>query len=155
MDSPDIFTHLHVHSQYSILDGMAPVGKLVDKAIANGQRAMALTDHGNMFGIKEFINYVNKVNSGKEPAERFKPIIGCEMYVAPETMYNKRGRQDHKAYHLIVLAKNLNGYHNLIKLVPLPKTLKALTTKVHRAPTAAHSTQQAQWRTSTYAARPV
>ncbi|MDE5957334.1 MAG: PHP domain-containing protein, partial [Muribaculaceae bacterium] len=117
MDSPDIFTHLHVHSQYSILDGMAPVAKLVDKAIANGQRAMALTDHGNMFGIKEFVNYCNKINSGKEPEERFKPIIGCEMYMAPETMYNKRGRQDHKAYHLIVLAKNLNGYHNLIKLV--------------------------------------
>ena len=117
MDSPDIFTHLHVHSQYSILDGMAPVAKLVDKAIANGQRAMALTDHGNMFGIKEFVNYCNKINSGKEPEDRFKPIIGCEMYMAPETMYNKRGRQDHKAYHLIVLAKNLNGYHNLIKLV--------------------------------------
>ena len=117
MSSQNIFTHLHVHSQYSVLDGMAPVSKLVDKAIANGQNAMALTDHGNMYGMKEFFNYVNKINSGKSPEERFKPLLGCEMYVAPESMHNKRGKQDQKAYHLIVIAKNLNGYHNLIKLV--------------------------------------
>ncbi|MDE7510196.1 MAG: PHP domain-containing protein, partial [Muribaculaceae bacterium] len=118
MPTPDKFTHLHVHSQYSLLDGMASVQQLVDRAINQGQPAIALTDHGNMFGIKEFVNYVNKKNSGKEPDERFKPILGCEMYCAPGKMTDKtRTSNNKKYYHLIVLAKNLKGYHNLVKLV--------------------------------------
>ena len=148
------FVHLHVHSQYSILDGQASIAKLVDKAIADGMKGMALTDHGNMFGIKEFYNYVNKKNggikdeikslkkkisaleSGKEACENpeeeiaecktkvealngklFKPIIGCEMYVAHRRLFNKEGKADQSGYHLVVLAKNQKGYHNLIKLV--------------------------------------
>ena len=148
------FVHLHVHTQYSILDGQASISRLVDKAIANGMRGIAVTDHGNMFGIKEFFNYVNKKNggtngeikdlkkriaaleSGKETVDNleaeladcrerleaakkrlFKPIIGCEMYVARRRLYNKEGKPDQGGYHLVVLAKNEKGYHNLIKLV--------------------------------------
>ncbi|MDE6533264.1 MAG: DNA polymerase III subunit alpha [Muribaculaceae bacterium] len=110
------FTHLHVHSQYSLLDGKASIPELVDKAIADGMRGIALTDHGNMFGIKEFFNYVNKKNSGKPDEEKFKPILGCEMYVARERLTDKKDKSDN-GYHLIVLAKNEKGYHNLIKLV--------------------------------------
>ncbi|MDE6294564.1 MAG: PHP domain-containing protein, partial [Muribaculaceae bacterium] len=110
------FTHLHVHSQYSLLDGKAGISELVDKAISDGMRGIALTDHGNMFGIKEFFNYVNKVNSGKEDSEKFKPVFGCEMYVAHDRLTDRKSRSD-KGYHLIVLAKNYKGYKNLIKLV--------------------------------------
>lgn len=110
------FTHLHVHSQYSLLDGKASIPELVDKAIATGMRGIALTDHGNMFGIKEFWNYVEKKNSGKPDEEKFKPIIGCEMYVAMESKLEKKDKRDN-GYHLIVLAKNAKGYHNLVKLV--------------------------------------
>ncbi|MDE5976039.1 MAG: PHP domain-containing protein, partial [Muribaculaceae bacterium] len=110
------FTHLHVHSQYSLLDGKASIPELVDKAINDGMTGIALTDHGNMFGIKEFYNYVNKKNSGKADDEKFKPILGCEMYVAKDRMSDKKDRSD-KGFHLIVLAKNQTGYHNLIKLV--------------------------------------
>ena len=110
------FTHLHVHSQYSLLDGKATIKQLVDKAMADGMSGIALTDHGNMFGIKEFFNYVNKVNAGKEDSEKFKPIFGCEMYVARERLTDKKDKKDN-GYHLIVLAKNLKGYKNLIKLV--------------------------------------
>ena len=148
------FVHLHVHTQYSILDGQASISRLVDKAMANGMKGIAVTDHGDMFGIKEFFNYVNKKNggvngeikdlkkkiaaleSGKSDAEDpeaelaackeqleaakkklFKPIIGCEMYVARRRLFNKEGKPDQSGYHLVVLAKNLKGYHNLIKLV--------------------------------------
>lgn len=148
------FVHLHVHTQYSLLDGQASVSALVDKAMKNGMKGIAVTDHGNMFGIKEFTNYVNKKNGGpkgeiKEQKKRiaaiesgkvecedkeaeiaackakiaeaeaklFKPVIGCEMYVARRTMDKKEGKPDQSGYHLIVLAKNEKGYHNLIKLV--------------------------------------
>ncbi|WP_024994321.1 DNA polymerase III subunit alpha [Phocaeicola paurosaccharolyticus] len=144
------FVHLHVHTQYSILDGQASIPRLVDKAIANGMKGIAVTDHGDMFGIKEFFNYVNKKNGGtngeiktlkkkissleKEGApiseieeakqaienakkKLFKPILGCEMYVAKRRLFNKEGKPDQSGYHLIVLAKNEKGYHNLIKLV--------------------------------------
>ena len=148
------FVHLHVHTQYSILDGQASIPRLVDKAMANGMRGIAVTDHGDMFGIKEFFNYVNKKNggtngeikdlkkriaaleSGKEESENpeaeiaackeqleaakkklFKPIFGCEMYVARRRLEDKEGKPDQSGYHLVVLAKNLKGYHNLIKLV--------------------------------------
>ena len=148
------FVHLHVHTQYSILDGQASIPRLVDKAIADGMKGIAVTDHGDMFGIKEFFNYVNKKNGktngeikelkkriaglekGKIECENpeeelakakdelakaekklFKPIIGCEMYVARRRLYNKEGKSDQSGYHLVVLAKNKTGYHNLIKLV--------------------------------------
>lgn len=110
------FTHLHVHSQYSLLDGKATIPELVDKAIADGMKGLALTDHGNMFGIKEFFNYVEKKNSGKDDADKFKPILGCEMYVARDKMTDRKDKSDN-GYHLIVLAKNNKGYHNLVKLV--------------------------------------
>ncbi len=167
------FVHLHVHSQYSVLDGQASVKALVDKAIANGMRGIALTDHGNMFGIKELTDYVKKKNSDadgeikqlkKQIAELkaaetvdsaavadaetalaeaqskiFVPIIGCEMYVAKNDMKDRGDKQD-KGYHLIVLAKNEHGYHNLIKLVSNawtdgyyfhPRTDKAQLQKYH------------------------
>lgn len=169
------FIHLHVHSQYSILDGQASIPALVDKAIRDGMKGLALTDHGNMFGIKEFFNLVKKKNgatkdaikgvqkrieaieSGAEEVEDkekelaslqeekakleakiFKPIFGCEMYVARRRLTDKeatpreirttvvnevegfsirRGAVDEGGYHLVVLAKNLKGYHNLVKLV--------------------------------------
>ena len=194
------FVHLHVHSQYSILDGQASIQRLVDKAMADGQPGIAVTDHGDMFGIKEFYNYVKKQNGKKhdkiktlkkllaglekllaessDPAARlrqlkeelaalegrkndspedaeacaaarahveevesmqkefgfdpaaaqekmagleavpdFKPIIGCEVYVARRRLQDKEGKQDQSGYHLILLAKNLKGYHNLIKIV--------------------------------------
>ena len=111
------FVHLHVHSQYSLLDGIASVQTLVDKAVADGMPGIALTDHGNMFGIKEFTNYVKKINADKEGSERFKPIIGCEMYVAKDSMHEKKATTEKGYYHLVVLAKNLTGYRNLIKLV--------------------------------------
>lgn len=111
------FTHLHVHSQYSLLDGKASIPELVDKAIEMGMHGLALTDHGNMFGIKEFWNYIEKKNAGKPTEEKFKPILGCEMYVAQESMVEKPDKSQKGYYHLIVLAKNLQGYHNLVKLV--------------------------------------
>ena len=148
------FVHLHVHTQYSILDGQASIPRLVDRAMADGRKVIAVTDHGDMFGIKEFFNYVNKKNSSTnseikdlkkriaglekgtvecdnpeaelvackeklEAAKRklFKPIFGCEMYVARRRLFNKEGKPDQSGYHLVVLAKNEKGYHNLIKLV--------------------------------------
>lgn len=147
------FVHLHVHSQYSLLDGQASISKLIDKASGDGMKAIALTDHGSMFGIKEFYNYANKKNSKynskikelkaeirrieesddieskteqiealrtqikEEEAKRFKPILGCECYVAHRGRKLKDGKPDMSGWHLIVLAKNLQGYKNLIKMV--------------------------------------
>ena len=114
------FVHLHVHTYYSILDGQSSIKKLVDKAIADGMKGMAITDHGDMFGIKEFHDICNGVNKQrkKEGLEPFKPIFGCEMYVAKHgPKEQKNGKEDQSGYHLIVLAKNEKGYKNLIKLV--------------------------------------
>ncbi len=114
------FIHLHVHTYYSILDGQSSIKKLVDKAIGNGMRGMAITDHGDMFGIKEFHDYVGGINKGrkKEGLEPFKPIFGCEMYVSRYgSKLLKDDRRHQSGYHLIVLAKNYQGYKNLIKLV--------------------------------------
>ena len=103
------FIHLHVHTYYSILDGQSKIQNLVNKAIGDGMRGMAITDHGDMFGIKEFHDIVNEVNAKRAEAnqEPFQPIFGCEMYVArygPKEQ--KDGKQDQSGYHLIVLAKN-------------------------------------------------
>lgn len=114
------FVHLHVHTHYSILDGQSKIPHLVDKAIKDGMRGMAITDHGVMYGIKEFADYCAGVNKNrkKEGLEPFKPIFGCEMYVAHHRKENKSASDgDKSGYHLIVLAKNYQGYKNLIKLV--------------------------------------
>ena len=114
------FVHLHVHTYYSILDGQSSIKRLVDKAISDGMKGMAITDHGDMFGIKEFHDICNGINKQrkKDGLEPFKPIFGCEMYVARRgDMHLKETKDDLGGYHLIVLAKNANGYKNLIKLV--------------------------------------
>ena len=114
------FVHLHVHTYYSILDGQSSIKRLVNKAIEDGMKGMAITDHGDMFGIKEFHDICNSVNKQrkKDGLEPFKPIFGCEMYVARRGDKSLREtREDLGGYHLIVLAKNETGYRNLIKLV--------------------------------------
>ena len=154
------FIHLHVHTQYSLLDGQASIDALLDKAYKDGMRAIAVTDHGVMYGIKEFFNKVNKKNSkpkgiikeaqkelrvlrtkGELTAEDsqrieelnrqikeaeasiFKPIIGCECYCARKNRFSKSNTpEDRSGWHLIVIAKNKNGYHNLIKMVSLSWT---------------------------------
>ncbi len=103
------FTHLHVHTEYSLLDGAAPVDKLVKKAKSMNMRALAITDHGVMYGVIDF--YKAAV------AEGIKPIIGCEVYVAPRTRFDKQHEYDSDLSHLVLLAKDNDGYHNLIKLV--------------------------------------
>jgi DNA polymerase-3 subunit alpha len=142
------FIHLHVHTQYSLLDGQAAVTALVDKAIDDGMPGLAITDHGNMFGIKEYFNYANKKNGKvkdaikklneeiaaveeagdtalaeekrheieKQKKKTIKPIFGCEMYVALTSLHEHVDKKD-TGRHLVVLAKNEVGYHNLIKLV--------------------------------------
>ena len=100
---------MHVHTQYSILDGASNIPNLIAKAKNDGMEAVAITDHGNMFGVKEFYNEAR--------AQDIKPIIGCEMYLAEGSRHDKSGKQDRSGYHLVVLAKNLQGYRNLIKLV--------------------------------------
>ena len=148
------FIHLHVHTQYSLLDGQASIDALINKAYADGMRAIAVTDHGNMFGIKEFFNKVNKKNGKvegtikdlqkelkalgakeertdeenarlaeipglleKAKGDLFKPIIGCECYCARNHRSQKTEKEDRSGWHLIVLAKNMTGYKNLIKIV--------------------------------------
>jgi DNA polymerase-3 subunit alpha len=106
------FVHLHIHSQYSILDGACKLTGLIDKVIADGMQGVAVTDHGNMFGIKEFHD-----EASKHPG--FKPIIGCETYVARRSHKLKTELVDRKGDHLILLAKNLTGYQNLSRLISL------------------------------------
>lgn len=110
-DSPPNFVHLHVHSHYSMLDGMGKIPDLVKKAKADGQTALALTDHGNMHGAVEFYETCKK--------EGIKPIIGIEAYVAPRKLTDKQPRIDASPYHLILLAKNETGYKNLLKLTTI------------------------------------
>ena len=148
---PKHFTHLHVHSHYSMLDGMSKVPDLVAKCKKNGMYSLALTDHGNMFGIKDFADTVNKENGkvkdamkeqkailNKEDATEeekaaaqaeidklngqiFKPIFGMETYCAPVSIDKRDGRQD-RGWHLILLAKNKTGYHSLCKLSSIAYT---------------------------------
>ena len=149
------FVHLHVHSYYSVQDALSPVSKLVDAAYDDGQPGLALTDHGVMYGIKEFTDYIikkngpvssalkevkKKIEEGGETEELsaekallekqlFKPLIGCEVYFAKEGRFSQGSAKrqvgaDGKAkekgyYHLLLIAKNLEGYHNLTKLVSL------------------------------------
>ena len=118
MKTPN-FVHLNVHSHYSILNGCSTIQQIVDSAIKNKMPGIAITDYGNMFGIMEFIEYVARINKerqekGKKP---FKPIIGCELYVAPEAKEDKKLCKHCKGYRLIVLAKNYQGYKNIIKIV--------------------------------------
>ena len=130
------FTHLHVHSHYSLLDGLSKVEEIVDKCISTGMNAVALTDHGNMYGIKDLLDYCKKVNEKREAAAKengeefvpFKPIVGTEAYCArrgrlsknEDKAVNPEGRTyviDRSGWHLILLAKNIVGYHNLCRLV--------------------------------------
>lgn len=145
------FVHLHVHTQYSILDGASSVKGLVSKAISLGMRAIAITDHGNMFAIKEFVNEVDKANQPTKEqikvahaeldqlmksdtpqaegvknlesrinqlsSKLLKPIIGCEAYVAKNSRFDQVDKDDRGGYHLVLLAKNAQGYKNLMKLV--------------------------------------
>lgn len=112
------FVHLNVHSHYSILDGCASIEEIVDAAIKDRMQGIAITDNGNMFGIMDFFTYVTRINSKiisrKKP---FKPIIGCEVYVSEHGCRVRKDSKDTKGYHLTVLAKNLIGYKNLIKIV--------------------------------------
>ena len=105
------FTHLHVHTQYSILDGAAAIDSLFEKSLEYGMKALAITDHGNMYGVLKFVNEAQK--------KGIKPIIGCEVYVAEESRFKKDGKYDRSGFHLILLAKNLKGYENLSRLSSL------------------------------------
>ncbi len=171
------FVHLHVHTQYSLLDGQASIDTLIEKAQKDNMKAIAVTDHGNMFGIKEFYNKVKKKNSkyfgtikdcekelnelndkhnptdedrermkklsekiAEGKASLFKPILGCECYCARNGRTSKAGKEDMSGWHLIVLAKNLQGYKNLIKMVSIswtegfygrPRIDKSLLEKYH------------------------
>ena len=115
------FAHLHVHTEFSLLDGQCKIGRLFDKAAADGMPGFAITDHGNMFGIKDFFDISNKKNKDrvKEGLPRIKPIFGCEVYVARRGLEKREGKQDMSGWHLILLAKNKHGYQNLIKIVSI------------------------------------
>ncbi len=103
------FTHLHVHTQYSILDGASSIPGLIEKAKKHGMTALAITEHGNMFGVKLFHDKATKAG--------IKPIIGCEAYVAKRTRFDRDKVLDKERHHQIILAKNKIGYHNLVKLI--------------------------------------
>ena len=105
------FTHLHVHTEYSLLDGCCRIKELIDRAAQLGQKSLAITDHGVMYGVIEFYKYA---------LERgVKPIIGCEVYVAPKSRFDKQKGGESKYNHLVLLCENNEGYSNLIKLVSL------------------------------------
>ena len=108
---PTPFVHLHVHTEYSLLDGACQITRLVEKAKALGQTAVAVTDHGVMYGAVDFYKAAKKAG--------VKPIIGCEVYVAPRTRFDREHRVDNAPYHLVLLCENETGYQNLIKLVSL------------------------------------
>ncbi|MCS7200563.1 MAG: DNA polymerase III subunit alpha [Patescibacteria group bacterium] len=103
------FVHLHVHSHYSLLDGLSKIDDLVERAANLDYRALALTDHGNMYGAIEFYKKAKKAG--------IKPIIGCEVYLAPRSRFDKEPRIDSRSYHLTLLVKNETGYRNLVRLV--------------------------------------
>jgi DNA polymerase-3 subunit alpha len=127
-----VFSHLHVHTQYSILDGASSIPNIIEKVKSLGMEALAITDHGNMFGVKEFHTTASK--------KGIKPVIGCEIYVAKRSIADVTGKEDRSGDHLILLAKNITGYKNLIKLVSIawikgfyykPRIDKELLAKYH------------------------
>ena len=103
------FVHLHVHTEYSLLDGACKIKELVKLAASLGQKAIAITDHGVMYGVIDFYKACN--------AAGIKPVIGCEVYTAPGSRFEKQRRADYDYAHLLLLAKNNTGYQNLSKLV--------------------------------------
>ena len=103
------FTHLHVHTEYSLLDGASRIKNLVEHATELGMDSLAITDHGVMFGVIEFYRACNEAG--------IKPIIGCEVYTAPRTRFDKDAEKDKHMGHLVLLAKNNEGYKNLMKIV--------------------------------------
>ena len=105
------FTHLHLHSHYSLLDGLPKVEEILQKAKEMGFDSLSLTDHGVLYGALEFYTKAKELG--------IKPIIGCELYLAPRTLYDKVPKVDTKFYHLPVLVKNLEGYKNLLQLVTI------------------------------------
>ncbi|MCQ2552629.1 MAG: PHP domain-containing protein, partial [Clostridia bacterium] len=105
------FTHLHVHTEYSLLDGACRIDKLMARAKELGMTSLAITDHGVMFGAVQFFDQAVK--------EGIKPIIGCECYTAATTSFDKEAVEDRHQGHLVLLVKNDTGYQNLIKLVSL------------------------------------
>ena len=109
-----MFTHLHLHTQFSLLDGACRLGNLVERAKELGMTSLAITDHGNMYGAVDFYRECKKHD--------IKPIIGCEVYVAPRTRFDKEKVQDKDYNHLVLLVKNEAGYKNLIKMVSLSFT---------------------------------
>ncbi|MCK9478635.1 MAG: DNA polymerase III subunit alpha [Firmicutes bacterium] len=108
------FVHLHVHTAYSLLDGACRIDKLISHAKKLGQKAIAITDHGVMYGAMEFYKEAEKAG--------IKPIIGCEVYVAARSMHDKTYEEDYKRSHLVLLAKDNEGYKNLVKIVSLAHT---------------------------------
>ena len=103
------FVHLHLHSEYSLLDGACRIDRALQHAKDLGQPAIAITDHGVMYGVIDFYKRAKAVG--------IKPIIGCEVYVAPRTMADKVYKIDSYPYHLVLLCKDMTGYQNLISLV--------------------------------------
>lgn len=126
------FVHLHLHTEYSLLDGACVIDRLVERLSSIGQTAAAITDHGNMYGVIAFYKACKKAG--------IKPILGCEVYVAPRTRFDKVHKVDSSPYHLLLLCKNETGYHNLMKLVSYgyidgfynrPRVDRALLTQYH------------------------
>ncbi len=113
------FSHLHVHTQFSLLDGAADIAQLYKKAVADNMRGIAITDHGNMFGVFKFVAEAGKYNTTENP-NLIKPIVGCEFYLV-ENRHRKQFTRDEKdaRYHQLFLAKNPEGYKNLVKLCSL------------------------------------
>ncbi|MFQ9075468.1 MAG: PHP domain-containing protein [Lachnospiraceae bacterium] len=142
------FTHLHVHTEYSLLDGSCKIKELIDRAKELGMQSLAITDHGVMYGVIDF--YKAAVNAG------IKPIIGCEVYVAPESRFDREagGQGDDRYYHLVLLAENDTGYHNLMKIVSRgftegyyykPRVDKELLEKYHEGIIAQVHVRQVRW----------
>ena len=103
------FVHLHLHTEYSLLDGATRISTIADKALSDGQSAVAITDHGVMYGAVEFYNALK--------SKGVKPIIGCEVYVAPRGRFSKEGKLDNSGHHLVLLCKDSIGYKNLCYMV--------------------------------------
>ena len=108
------FTHLHVHTQFSVLDGLSDINDMIAKAKSDDMEAVAITDHGYLYGVKKFHDAALKA--------KIKPILGCEVYVARRGMQSKESKIDGSGWHLVLLAKNLQGYHNLVKMASIAST---------------------------------